>query len=87
MAAVTPPSKQRQAILLDGEPLDKFDQFLNSVIIAKDQGTEEIKSKIDLARFAFSHLQSWLRRGISLPTKGRVYRAVVRSIVLYGCET
>ncbi len=40
-------------------------------------------------RSAFSRLQSCLcsRREISLRTKGRVYQAVVCSIVLYGCET
>ncbi len=28
-----------------------------------------------------------LRRGMLLRTKGRVYQAVVRSILMYGCET
>ncbi len=47
------------------------------------------ETRINLARCAFSRLQSclWSWREISLRTKGRVYQVVVRSILLYGCET
>ncbi len=78
-------------VLLDGEPLEDVDKFkyLGSMFVANGQGTEEIRSRINLARSAFSRLQSglWSRREISLRTKGRVYQAVVRLILLYGCET
>ncbi len=59
------------------------------MFVANGQGTEEIRSRINLARSAFSRLQSclWLQREISLRTKGRVYQVVVRSIFPYGCET
>ncbi len=84
------PGEQYQAVLLDGEPLEDVDKFkhLGSMFVANGQGTEEIRSSINLARPAFSRLQSclWSRREISLRTKGRVYQAVVRSILLYGCE-
>ncbi len=48
------------------------------MFVANGQGTEEIRSRINLARSAFSRLQScfWSRREISLRTKGRVYQAV-----------
>ncbi len=85
------PGEQRQAVLLDGEPLEDVERFkyLGLMFVANGQGTEEIRSRINLARSAFSRLQSRLlsRREISLRTKGRVYQAVVRSILLYGCET
>ncbi len=78
------PGEQRQAGLLDGEPLDDIDKF-----IANGQGAKEIRSRINLARFAFSDLQSclWSRREMTLPTKGRVYQAVVRWLLRNGCET
>ncbi len=83
--------EQCQAVLLDGEPLEDLDKFkcLGSVVVANGQGTEEIRSKINLARSAFSRQQSclWSRREMSLRTKGRVYQAVMRSILLYSCET
>ncbi len=50
----------------------------------KEQGAEEIKTKIIIANSAFSRLQSylWCRR-----TKGKVYQAVVHSNLPFGCET
>ncbi len=85
------PGEQRQAALLHGEPLEDVDKFkyLGSMFVANGQGTEEIRSRINLALSAFSRLQPclWSRREIFLRTKGRVYQAVVRSILLYGCET
>ncbi len=71
------PGERRQAVLLDGEPLEDVDKFkyLGSMFFANGQGTEEIRGRIYLARSAFSGFQSclWSRREISLRTKGRVY--------------
>ncbi len=87
----THPCEQRQAVLLDCETLKDVDKFkyLASVFVANEQGTEEIRSRIHLARSAFSRLQSglWSQREISLRRKRRVYLAEVRSILFYGCET
>ncbi len=49
------PGEQRQAALLDGEPLEDIDKFkyLGSMFIANGHGTEDFKSKINLDRFAF----------------------------------
>ncbi len=83
------PGEQRQAVLLDGEEdVDKF-KYLGSVFVANGQGTEETRSRINLSRSAFSRLQSclWSQRERSLRTKGRVYQAVLRPILFYGCET
>ncbi len=86
------PGEQRQAVMLDGDHLEDVDKFkyLGSMFVVNGQGTDEISSsRIKLARSAFSRLQSclWSRREISLRIKGWVYQAVVRSILLYGCET
>ncbi len=83
--------EQRQAVRLHGEPLEDVEKlkYLGSMLVTNGQGTGEISSRINLARSAFSRLQSclWSRRKISLRTKGRVYQTVVRSILLYGCGT
>ncbi len=54
------PGEQRQAVLLDGEPLEDMDKFkyLGAMFVANSQGTEEKRSRINLARSAFSRLQS-----------------------------
>ncbi len=85
------PGEQRHAVLLDGEPLEDVDKFkyLGSLFLANSQGTETIRSMIYIARSAVSRLQSclWSRPEISLHTKGRIYQAVMRSILLYGCQS
>ncbi len=64
------PGEQRQAVLLDGEPLEDVDKFkyLGSIFVSNGQGTEEIRSRINLARSTFSRLHScpWSDREISL---------------------
>ncbi len=83
--------KQRRTVLPDDESLEDLDKFqcLGSMFVANGQGTEEIRSWLNLARSAFSRLQPclWSRREMSMRTKGRVYQAIVRSILLYDCET
>ncbi|VDP32329.1 unnamed protein product [Schistosoma margrebowiei] len=49
---------------------------------------DEISARIQKARLAFANLRHlWRRRDIRLSTKGRVYCAEVRSVLLYGSET
>ncbi len=68
--------EQRQVVLLDGEPLEGIDKFKNlgSMFVANDQGTEEIRSRVNLALSLFSRPQSRLcsRSEISVRTNGRV---------------
>ncbi len=48
------PGEQRQAVLLDDEPLEDVDKFkyLGSIFIANGQGSYEMRSRINLARSA-----------------------------------
>ncbi len=82
------PGKQRQAVRLDDEPLENVEKlkYLGSMFVANGEGTEEIRSRIKLARSAFSRLQSclWSWRDISMRKEGRVYQTVTRSILLYS---
>ncbi len=68
--------------------VDPWRTLTNSSSSARSSSHTAKASRINLARSAFSRLQSclWSRREISLRTKGRVYQAVVCSILLYGCE-
>ncbi len=72
------PDEQRQAVLLDGETLEDVEKFkyLGSMFVANGQGTEEIRSRINLARSAFSsHVAQtgqhpWLHAGWKIrPTR------------------
>ncbi len=57
------------------------------MFVVHGQGTEKIKSRINLAHSAFSRLQSclWTWLEIALRGRVRVYQAVVRWILLYDC--
>ncbi len=59
------------------------------MFVATDQVIKEIRTRINYARSASSRLWFclWWLREISLRTKGRPSQAVVRLILLYGCET
>ncbi len=73
------------------EPLEEVSSFkyLGASFTATGQTIGEVKARINVARAAFNRLQPslWSRPEISRRTKGRVYESVVRTILLYGCET
>ncbi|VDO76629.1 unnamed protein product [Schistosoma margrebowiei] len=49
---------------------------------------DDISARIQKSRLAFANLRHlWRRRDIRLSTKGRVYCAAVRPVLLYGSET
>ncbi len=62
MSALTS-GEQRQAVLLDGVPLEDADLFkyVSVMFIANGQFTEEIRSRVYLVRSEFSCLQSCQR--------------------------
>ncbi len=80
------PGEQRQAVRLDGEPLEDVDKFkyLGHMCSANDQGTEGHKKQNYSGSFRILSPENtclWQRRAIWLRTKGRVYQAVVRYTV------
>ncbi|BHF66313.1 hypothetical protein SprV_0200932900 [Sparganum proliferum] len=69
------------------EEVDSF-KYLGARLLPNGQSKDEIVSRIDATRWVFSNLRKclWNRRDLSIATKIRVYRASVRSVLLYGCE-
>ena len=63
--------------------------FLGSKITADGDCSHEIKRRLLLGKKkAMTNLDSILRsRDITLPTKVRVDKAMVFSVVMYGCES
>ena len=69
------------------ERVDKF-TYLGSCITPDGSIAEVLSPRIRKARLAFSNLHHlWRRNDNKLSTKGRVYSAVVRSVLLHGSET
>ena len=62
--------------------------FLGSKITADGDCSHEMKRRLLLGRKAMTNLDSILKsRGITLPTKVRIVKAMVFPVVMYGCES
>ena len=62
--------------------------FLGSKITMNGDCSHEIKRCLLPGRKAMTHLDSILKsRDITLPTKVRLVKAMVFSVVMYGCES
>ncbi|BHF85091.1 hypothetical protein SprV_1002824900 [Sparganum proliferum] len=84
------PDQEEAPLGIDGCQLEEVDSFkyLGARLLPNGQSKDDIVSRIDAARWVFSSLRKclWNRRDLSIATKIRVYRASVRSVLLYGCE-
>ena len=71
-----------------GLTLFYFILFLVSNITADGDYSHEIKRRLLLGRKVMANLESILKsRGITLPTKVRLVKAMVFPVVMYGCES
>ena len=62
--------------------------FLSSKITADGDSSHEIKRHLLLGRKAMTNLNSILKsRGITLPTKVLLVKAIVFPVAMYGCES
>ena len=62
--------------------------FLGSKITVDGDCSHEIKRHLLLRKKAMTNLDSILKsRDITLSTKGRLVKAVVFPVVMYGCES
>ena len=74
---------------IDGETVETVSDFIfwGSKITADGDCSHEIKRRLLLGRKVMTNLDSILKsRGITLPTKVRLVKAMVFSVVMYGCE-
>ena len=75
---------------IDGETVETAADFIlgGSKIIADGDCSHEIKRRLLLGRKAMTNLDGILKsRDITLPTKVHLVKAMVFSVVMYGCES
>ena len=79
----------RTSVTADGQRLNVVNRFTHLGSKLFQNVVIEVNTRIAKAIAAFSrlHAEVWNRRGISLHTKLKVYRAVVLTTLLYVCET
>nr|VZI47734.1 unnamed protein product [Spirometra erinaceieuropaei] len=84
------PDQEEAPLGIDGCQIEEADSFkyLGAKLLPNGQSKDDIVSRIDATRWVFSSLWKclWIRRDLSIATKIHVYRASVRSVLLYGCE-
>ena len=61
--------------------------FLGSKVTGDGDYSHEIKRRLLLGRKAMTNLDSILKRGIILPSKVHIVKALVFPIVMYGCAS
>ena len=74
---------------IDGETVETMADFIffSSKITTDGDCSHEIKRCLLLGRKVMTNLDSMLKsRGITLPTKIRLVKAMVFPVVMYGCE-
>ena len=72
---------------IDGETVSDF-ILGGSKITADDDCSHDIKRPLLLGRKVMTNLDSIFKsRGISLPTKVRLVKAMLFPVVMYGCES
>ena len=75
---------------IDGETVETVSDFIfwGSKITAGGDCSHEIKRHLLLGRKVMTNLDSIFKsRGITLPTKVRLVKAMVFPVVIYGCES
>ena len=75
---------------IDGEKVETVSDFIlgGSKITADGDCSHEIKRHLLLGRKVMTNLDSIFKsRGITLPTKVRLVKAMVFPVVMYGCES
>lgn len=84
-------SKVQPSITLNNTVLNTTDKFcyLGSVLSSNVDISNDVSRRIGAASAAFGKLQTrlWNEPGVKLSTKLAVYRAVVLTTLLYGCES
>ena len=75
---------------IDGETVETVTDFIlgGSKITVDGDCSHEIKRHLLLGRKVMTNLDSIFKsRGITLPTKVRLVKAMVFPVVVYGCES
>ena len=74
---------------IDGETMETVTDFIfgGSQITTDGDCSHEIKRCLLLRRKVMTRLDSLLGRGITLPTKVHIVKAMIFPVVMYGCES
>ncbi|KAL9972125.1 hypothetical protein ACROYT_G018376 [Oculina patagonica] len=83
-------AKNNEAITVNGLALEDVEKFiyLGATVCKQRGGEEDIKARLGKARGAFVKLNRvWDSSSVSRKTKIRLYKTMVKPVLMYGCES
>lgn len=83
-------NKKRDAVKIEEDDIDDVNEFayLGAIVSKEGGGEREMNSRINKARVAFTKLSKiWRSKQYGRKTKIKLYKTLVRPVLLYGCET
>ena len=83
-------ARNNEAITVNGLALEDVEKFiyLGATVCKQGGGEEDIKARLGKARGAFVKLnQVWNSSSVSRRMKIRLYKTLVKPVLMYGCET
>ena len=83
-------TRNNDSITINDEALEDVETFvyLGATVGKCGGGTIDIKNRLGKARGAFAKLKNiWKSRRISRRTKIRLFKTLVKPVLMYGCET
>ena len=83
-------SRNNDVVEVNGRGIEDVDRFvyLGATVSKEGGGTEDIQNRVVKARGIFLRLKKiWNSHSISRRTKVRLYKTLVKPVLMYGCET
>ena len=83
-------SRSNDVVEVNGRGIEDFDRFvyLAATVSKEGGGTENIQNRVVKARGVLLRLKKiWSSHSISRRTKVRLYKTLVKPVLMYGCET
>ena len=83
-------SRSNDVVEVNGRGIEDVDRFvyLEATVSKEGGGTEHIQKRVVKARGVFLRLKMiWSSHSISRRTKVRLYKTLVKPVLIYGCET
>ena len=82
-------TQREDKVMIGKEEVEDVEEFvyLGTTVTKEGGGTEDIKKRLSKARGAFFNLKKiWNTRSIGRNTKIKLFKTLVRPVLLYGCE-
>ena len=83
-------SRNNDTVEVNGQEIEDVDRFvyLGATVAKEGRGTQDIHNRVVKAREVFLRLKKiWRSNSISRRAKVRLYKTLVKSFLMYGCET